>query len=229
MNPTLPEFDVFLSHNSADNPIVEILARKLRAARLKVWLDKWSLVPGEPWQEALERGLDCSRTVVIAIGPAGIGPWQNEEMRSALDTRVHKRGYRVIPLLLPGADLQKHPLPRFLSRLAWVDFRRGVDDADALGRLLAGIRGQTPKPDDVGAPPSQSETPLQGETAPVYNATLHGSGGIAQGPGAVAAGAGGVAIGGNVKENIIVTGGGNVVGGGRHRGENVGEEGDEDK
>lgn len=47
------EFDVFLSHNSADKSVVEILAQRLQANGVKVWLDKWSLIPGESWQEAL--------------------------------------------------------------------------------------------------------------------------------------------------------------------------------
>jgi hypothetical protein len=47
---------------------------------------------------------------------------------------------------------------------------------------------------------------------PSYQATLSGSGAIAQGKGAVAAGAGGVAVGGDVKGSTIVSGSGNVVG-----------------
>jgi hypothetical protein len=45
-----------------------------------------------------------------------------------------------------------------------------------------------------------------------YQATLAGSGAIAQGEGAVAAGERGVAVGGDVKGSTIVTGAGNVVG-----------------
>jgi hypothetical protein len=213
MDPVQPDYDVFLSHNSADKPVVEALARRLRAAGFNVWLDAWRLVPGEPWQEALEEGLDRSRTVVIAIGPAGIGPWQNEEMRVALDTRVRNRAYRVIPLLLPGADLRRHPLPRFLVRLTWVDFRAGLEDAGAFERLLAGIRGQPPGPGDVEGPTPPPIPPAGGESGTSYSATLAGPGAIAQGPGAVAAGAGGVAIGGDIKGNVtIITGHGNVVG-----------------
>lgn len=49
-------------------------------------------------------------------------------------------------------------------------------------------------------------------SGPSYQATLKGSGAIAQGEGAVAAGAGGVAVGGNVSGSTIITGDGNVVG-----------------
>src|SRR3954451_24372943 len=98
-----PLYDVFLSHSSADKPAVEKLALKLREAGIEPFLDKWHLIPGDPWQEALEEALDASRTCAVFLGPKGLGAWQNEEMRSALETRVGDRAFRVIPVLLPGS------------------------------------------------------------------------------------------------------------------------------
>src|SRR2546423_3375059 len=143
-------YDVFLSHNSQDKPAVEALARRLEdEAKLKPWLDKWNLIPGAPWQEAIEHALDASRTCAVFIGPSGIGTWENEEMRSALDTRVTPTGFRVVPVLLQGASMpERGKLPRFLSRLTWVDFRAGLDDGEAFRRLVAGIRGVAPGRDD---------------------------------------------------------------------------------
>src|SRR5262245_63879511 len=89
----MPRYDVFLSHASADKPAVEHLARKLREEGLEPFLDKWHLVPGEPWQEALEDALAQSRTCAVFLGKA-LGPWQNEEMRSALDEQVRHRSDR---------------------------------------------------------------------------------------------------------------------------------------
>lgn len=43
---------------------------------------------------------------------------------------------------------------------------------------------------------------------PTYQATVHGSGAIAQGPGAVAAGAGGTAVGRDVQGDLIIGSGG---------------------
>jgi hypothetical protein len=112
---------------------------------LKPFLDKWHLIPGEPWQEALEEALDQSRTCAVFLGPGGLGPWENEEMRAALDERVRNKSFRVIPVLLPGAEPKdKKTLPRFLSRLIWVDFRGGLDDPETFRRLVAGIRGLPP-------------------------------------------------------------------------------------
>jgi hypothetical protein len=139
------KYDVFLSHNSQDKPAVELIARKLYMNGIEPFLDKWHLVPGEPWQEALEEALDKSQSCAIFFGPEGIGPWSNEEMRSALEWRVRAGDFRVIPVLLPGTQRPERPnLPRFLSRLTWVDFREGLEDEEALKRLVAGIKGVAP-------------------------------------------------------------------------------------
>jgi WD40 repeat protein/energy-coupling factor transporter ATP-binding protein EcfA2 len=147
---TRHSFDVFLSYNSSDKTAVEIIARRLEdEENLRPWLDKWNLVPGEPWQEAIEQDLDASRTCAVFLGREGIGPWENEEMRAALRKRVGETGFRVIPVLLPGASLpERGKLPPFLSGLTWVDFRSALDDPPAFRRLVAGIRGTAPGRDD---------------------------------------------------------------------------------
>lgn len=55
-------------------------------------------------------------------------------------------------------------------------------------------------------------------TGTSYRAALHGSGAIAQGEAARAVGERGVMVEGNVKGGVIVTGDGNVVGGGEANG-----------
>ena len=173
-NPN-PGYDVFLSHNSADKPSVEQLARRLLDAGIKPWLDSWNLVPGDPWQEGLEEALDTCASCAVFLGPSGVGPWHNEELRVALDRRARDRArqFRVIPVLLPGADpADPNTLPRFLSRMTWVDFRSGLDDAEAFRRLLAGIRGVAPGPSasptmasSLQADSSASQRPASGLTA----------------------------------------------------------------
>ena len=165
-------FDVFLSHNGQDKEAVEHLARRLEdEARLRPWLDKWNLVPGEPWQEALESALDRSRTCAVFLGPDGVGPWQNEEMRAALQERVSQNDFRVIPVLLPGAFLpERKQLPRFLSRLTWVDFRGpdGLKNEAAFGRLVAGVRGLPPGRGDGTATPGAAKEMRRGRRTALW-------------------------------------------------------------
>ncbi len=139
-------YDVFLSHNSEDKPAVETLAARLEDEEgLRPFLDKWHLIPGEPWQEELEKAINESATCAVFLGPSGLGSWENEEMRDALDQRVRNKSFRVLPVLLPEADPKDDiTLPRFLRRLVWVDFRNGLDDNEAFRRLIAGIQGEPP-------------------------------------------------------------------------------------
>lgn len=139
------KFDVFFAHNKKDLQAVEEIASRLFSDNVNIWLDKWNLIPGEPWQEVIEEALDLCRTFAIFLGPAGIGPWQNLEMRSSLETFVHHRSRRVIPVLLPGApDPVTNPLPRFLRLLTWVDFRGGINDPISYRALMSGIFGIAP-------------------------------------------------------------------------------------
>jgi hypothetical protein len=132
--------DAFLSYNSNDRNAVQSLAKQLKGRfELKVWLDRWNLLPGDPWQEEIEQILDRCATCIVFWGPSGLGPWQHEEMRTALERRVKELDYRVIPVLLPRcANPEKMPL--FLRRMTWVDFRNGLTDQDALQYLIAGIQ-----------------------------------------------------------------------------------------
>ena len=99
------EFDVFLSHNSQDKPHVRQLGEALKSRGLSVWLDEWELVPGRPWQKALEEIIHTTKSAAVLVGKDGIGLWEAPEMRACLDQFV-RRKLRVIPVLLPGAPRQ---------------------------------------------------------------------------------------------------------------------------
>jgi hypothetical protein len=98
-------FNVFLSHSSTDKPVVE-LARRLAKEGIQAWLDKWQLIPGNPWQPDIERAFAESETSAVFVAPRDFGPWQNEEMRATIVPRVRYsvRRFRVTPVLLPSAE-----------------------------------------------------------------------------------------------------------------------------
>jgi hypothetical protein len=146
-----------LSHNSRDKTAARALATELRAHGVSVWLDEERLRPGLPWQRLLESGIRASRSVAVLVGADGLGPWEHEEMRSALSFAV-KDGRPVIPVVLANAPTVPE-LPLFLEERTWVDMRVGtaLDRPSALDLLIWGItgkhRGQTaqgPTPDASG-------------------------------------------------------------------------------
>ena len=157
-------YDVFLSHSGSDKPAVEELARRLKRDGIQPFLDKWNLIPGDPWQEPLEEALINSAACAVFIGPGGFSPWHNEEMRTAIEHRVSaSRGrYRIIPVLLPGASRPgEEKLPPLLRRTTWVQFSRTLDDAEAFRRLVCGIRGIEPGAGPNG-PPFEGQCPYRG-------------------------------------------------------------------
>src|SRR5262249_21777188 len=117
------------------------LAEALRARGLRVWLDEWELVPGRPWQEALEEVIETTRSSAVLVGKDGIGPWQDSEMRGCLSEFVDRK-LPGIPVLLP--DVPAVPrLPFFLKRFTWVDLREGLTE-EGLDRLQWGVTGKRP-------------------------------------------------------------------------------------
>ncbi|NOT45887.1 MAG: TIR domain-containing protein [Acidobacteria bacterium] len=138
----MPAQQVFLSHNSVDKPVVRAIAESLQQRGVRVWLDEWELRPGTPWQVALEEGIEASSATAVFVGPSGLGPWEQTEMRAALDLQVQRKR-PVIPIALPGMP-RDVPLPLFLRANTWVSFRT-ADDSDALDRLYWGITGTKPR------------------------------------------------------------------------------------
>jgi len=131
-------FDVFLCHNSADKPAVKALGQALKDRGILPWLDEWELPPGQAWQALLERQIQSIGSAAVCIGPAGISPWHQQEMRGFISEFVD-RHVPVIPVLLPGAPA-KPELPLLLKQFTWVDFRRS--DPDPYRQLVWGITGR---------------------------------------------------------------------------------------
>ena len=143
----MSEFDVFLSHNSKDKPIVRELAQILRDWGLSAWVDEEQFVPGRPWQEALEETIKSTKAAAVLVGQDGLGPWELPEVRMFLSQSV-RRQLPIIPVLLPGAGHDVE-LPLMLQEFTWVDLRDGLKKP-GLDRLRRGrsnmIRDWEPTP-----------------------------------------------------------------------------------
>jgi TIR domain/YEATS family len=135
------DFDVFLCHNAADKPTVRRIAERLWERDLRPWLDEDEVPPGRSFQEELERQINNIRSAAVFIGPNGIGPWQNQEVKAFLREFV-ERQCPVIPVLLPGGATLT--LPVFLRGMIWVDLR--TQDQAQIERLIWGITGRKPRP-----------------------------------------------------------------------------------
>ena len=136
-------YDVFLSHSHVDAEWVEtVLARRLEDEyQLRVWLDKWVLIPGQSWQHDMARGLHSARACAVCIGENTPLGWFKEEIERALDRQTKIPSFNVIPVLLPNAKTIN--VDNFLELRTRVDFRT-TDYDQAFYLLMCGVKGIRP-------------------------------------------------------------------------------------
>jgi energy-coupling factor transporter ATP-binding protein EcfA2 len=160
------DFDIFLSHNSTDKALVESIAQKLQSKGLNPWLDKWCLVPGQPWQLQLATILRSCPTFGVFVGQNGLGDWAREELLVAQDRAARERSFRIIPILLPGLPdpFDYGKLPPFLAQRTWIDFRRGIEQPRPLLTLINAIKGFPPGP-DIALAEGTEDCPYRGLAA----------------------------------------------------------------
>ena len=143
----MPEetYDVFLSHSHADAEYVERLAVQLGdKPGLKSWLDKWAVIPGGSFQQAIAKGLAEAKSCAVFLGAKTPAGWFEKEYEAALNRQAEDKNFRVIPVLLPGANPKSVNI--FLALNDWVDFREEKDSDYAFHRLTSGIQGVAPGP-----------------------------------------------------------------------------------
>ena len=156
-------YAVFLSHHSSDKTAVRELFLALQARGISAWFDEEHLVPGRPWQAALETLISSIPAALVVVGQDGIGPWENMEMRAIL-TQFVRRKIPVIPVLLPGAPHEPQ-LPLMLSEFTWVDLRAGLSNA-GLNRLIWGITGRKPVEGESPEPVARAIEPQRSSPTP---------------------------------------------------------------
>jgi WD40 repeat protein len=128
------QYDVFLSHNSADKPQVRKLAQRLEQAGLRVWFDEWVIKAEDDIYLTIERGLEAARVQVLCLSPAALGSeWVTLERSTVLFRDPTNQGRRFVPLLLADCTL-----PDTLRRYKYVDFRQ--ESPTAFDELLAACR-----------------------------------------------------------------------------------------
>lgn len=94
-------WDIFISHASNDKKaFVDPLARRLRQLAVRVWYDKFVLLPGDRLSEKIAEGLAKSRCGLLIISPSFISKkWTRYEL-SGLVNRFVEDNARLIPVWL---------------------------------------------------------------------------------------------------------------------------------
>ena len=139
---------VFISHAHEDTEFAHRLAADLRTAGWRVWISPDSILPGEKWVDAIERGLATSGVFVVALTPAAIrSRWVKTETNAAIALE-HRDAVRLVPL-----DVETCEAPLLWSSYQFISFR---------GRYEAGLRGLLGWLDPPKTSiPSHPSTPVQ--------------------------------------------------------------------
>ena len=125
-------YDVFLSHSSADKPLVRELAELLRAAGLRVWFDAWQIKPGDLISAKIEEGLEQAAVLLFCMSANAFGSdWAQLEGHTAIFRDPLNRDRRFVPLRLDDA-----PIKAMLRGYAYLDWRPESDRQAEWGRLL---------------------------------------------------------------------------------------------
>lgn len=151
-------FDVFLSHSNKDREFVVRLANDLAGAGVDVWLDQWSLNPGETLAEAIDQALKASRFLVVVMSPDYFqSQWAQQEWHYALASELGDETVKLIPLMYRDCEV-----PLMLRMKVWIDFRDPANYRSALDRLVRSIHELSRRTDALGLETKSTE-PKPGE------------------------------------------------------------------
>jgi formylglycine-generating enzyme required for sulfatase activity len=129
---------VFLSHSSKDAEFALLLAADLRAAGIPVWKAPESILKGEEWVPAIQRGLTTSTHFLLLQSPAAVeSGWVRFEFDSALELYMRDR----IKIIM--VDYESCHAPLFWGRFQQVTDIAG-DYYAALFQIQACLRAEQP-------------------------------------------------------------------------------------
>jgi hypothetical protein len=121
----MPTDIAFFCYSRNDSHFALRLAKDLRKAGVKVWMDQLDIKPGSHWDASIETGLNTANCLIIVLTPDSVSSNNvMDEVSYALES-----GKRVIPVLLKECNT-----PFRLRRLQRIDFTK--DYNDGFGQLL---------------------------------------------------------------------------------------------
>jgi hypothetical protein len=87
---------VFVSYSHRDQTFAKQLAADLHKSNVPTWFDVESILGGQRWDEAIEKGLDQASHLIYIISPNALASdYVNHEVNTALG-----KGRTVLPVLL---------------------------------------------------------------------------------------------------------------------------------
>lgn len=103
----MAEHKVFISYSRSDADWAQKFARSLQDVGLPVWLDKFEITPGTPWQEGLEAALRGSDVFAFLIHPEKLdSPLLSFELGVAMSLKK-----MIVPVVPQNLEPYSLPFP----------------------------------------------------------------------------------------------------------------------
>jgi hypothetical protein len=152
----MAEDTIFFSYSRDDSEFVFGLAKSLREAGAKVWLDQLDIKPGNRWDESIESALKSSHTLLVVLSKSSV---KSDNVLDEVSYALEENK-KVVPVLLEECDI-----PFRLRRLQYATFneghKKGIDGLiralkldDKVANKLADVAELpiTPKPNPIPKP-----------------------------------------------------------------------------
>src|SRR6185437_6651865 len=135
--------DIFLSHATADKPLVRTLAnrineRQINGQSISYWLDEAEITGSVPG--AINGGLEKSAFFAAIMTPSyfnSASGWTDAEWHAALASDPDNRSKRFLPILV----LSCPHIPALIRHFRWFDLREDRDGRE-FDRLIALLQGR---------------------------------------------------------------------------------------
>lgn len=114
-NSTAP-LDVFISHSSQDRNVANAACAMLEQHGLRCWIAPRDIHPGENWGDAIMRGLDLCRCMVVIFS---VHANESNYVKREVERAVAK-GSLIIPLRIEDVN-PRGAMALFASSLHWLD------------------------------------------------------------------------------------------------------------
>jgi len=122
----------FLSHNSNDKPFVRELARDLKRAGIRIWMDEAEIRIGDSIVDKIGKGIDEADYVIVVLSPNSVdSPWVQRELQVATHQEIAGRTIKVLPVFYKDCNV-----PTYLEDKSFADFRNPANYFIALQQLL---------------------------------------------------------------------------------------------
>jgi hypothetical protein len=171
MEQPRPKFDVFLSHSSQHKHWADAACSVLEKHGIRCWVAPRDIMPSEEWGEAIIRGINSSRMMVVVFS----GNANNSRMVRNEVERAMSRSLPMLPLrienIAPTGALEFH-----LSSTHWLDafpppVEGKLEELAQTVKAILGMNGSArtkPKTSKTPVPPPRPKvTPRVVKPAPV--------------------------------------------------------------